>query len=182
MPGFTCICNEGYTIDETGTKCIGEFSHRIWIISRLKTRSKKFSTLRFHENNWFLRHWWVRKESMCSTIRMQKHWWRLWMRMSTWFHQRKWHLYGCRRMPVSFLPPDGAISITRWCCYTKKYFFLGLKRTNANIFALIPLVPTLVNVQKDSSNIEILVSTVMRYVKLLYNITHILWVMYEYII
>ena len=24
MPGFTCICNEGYTIDETGTKCIGE--------------------------------------------------------------------------------------------------------------------------------------------------------------
>merc|ERR1719356_701569 len=35
------------------------------------------------------------------------------------------------------------------------------KRTNANIFVLIPLVPILANVQKDSSNIEILVSTVM---------------------
>ena len=24
MPGFTCICDEGYQIDETGTKCIGK--------------------------------------------------------------------------------------------------------------------------------------------------------------
>ena len=44
-------------------------------------------------------------------------------------------------------------------------FFLGQKITNANIFASIPLVLILVNVQKDSSNIEILVWTVMRYSK-----------------
>ena len=25
MPGFTCICNVGFEIDETGTKCIGEY-------------------------------------------------------------------------------------------------------------------------------------------------------------
>ena len=24
MPGYTCICDKGYQIDETGTKCIGE--------------------------------------------------------------------------------------------------------------------------------------------------------------
>jgi len=34
------------------------------------------------------------------------------MRMSTWFHQRKWHLYGCRRMPVSLQALDGANSIS----------------------------------------------------------------------
>ena len=46
----------------------------------------------------------------------------------------------------------------------KIIFFLGRKITSVNIFALIPLVLILVNVQKDSSNIEILVSTVMRYI------------------
>ena len=46
----------------------------------------------------------------------------------------------------------------------KIIFFLGRKITSANIFALIPLVLILVNVQKDSSNIEILVSTAMRYI------------------
>ena len=24
MPGYTCICDDGYQIDETGTKCIGK--------------------------------------------------------------------------------------------------------------------------------------------------------------
>ena len=75
-------------------------------------------------------------------------------------------------MPVSFLPPDGSLLSPDGAVVRELIPFSGLKRTNANICVLIPLVPTLVNVQKDSSNIEILVSTVMRYVK--YNITHII--------
>ena len=50
MPGFTCICNEGYTIDETGTKCIGEFAH----MSHIQDwNDEENSIFRVDENNLF---------------------------------------------------------------------------------------------------------------------------------
>ena len=68
-------------------------------------------------------------------------------------------------MPVSFESIFNVCGFKSGCLSEPQIiFFLGRKITSANIFALIPLVLILVNVQKDSSNIEILVSTVMRYI------------------
>ena len=36
MPGYTCICDEGYTIDETGTKCIGKNFYFDYIFKSLR--------------------------------------------------------------------------------------------------------------------------------------------------
>ena len=76
-------------------------------------------------NDCIFRHWWVRKESMRSTIRMQKYWWRLWMWMSTRFHQREWHLYGYWRVPVSYKLLDVTIiTVSGW---NGNYFFSRTK-------------------------------------------------------
>jgi len=138
MPGFTCICNEGYTIDETGTKCID-------IDECEKNPCVAPSECRNTDGGYECEcpPGFIKENGICMDVdECQSHHPNVETLMVVM--NASVHLVSSKKMASAWMSTNAR-----------------QKRTNANIFALIPLVPTLANVQKDSSNIEILVSTVM---------------------